>query len=240
MKGKIPAFLKQVDEALVFNAEGELVFYVPEYYFSTKYASIEGEYVELLGVLDYAIFSASGSSNGLKPFRLPTVFLCKPCEITKMKDIKLTKYTETQDYRFLKFRKGDEVITSVKPQDVESVELLVQLFTSGHIPTTIPYDKMYEYFLESMELNGNSWNMTTQQFGFLVSEICRNPKDLSKPFRLAKSDNMYGYTCINIRQVPKFVSPYAALTSENWDEAMVSAVLNDKKVDIPQEKNIMN
>jgi hypothetical protein len=159
----------------------------------------------------------------------------------KMKDIKLTKYTESQDYRFLKFHKGDEVVTSVKvPQDVDNVELLMQLFTSGHIPTTISYDIMYEYFIESMRLNGGNFGMTSQQFGFLVSEICRDPKDLSKPFRLSKSKDMYGYKCINIRQVPKFVSPYTAITSENWDEAVVSAVLNDKTAEVPQEKIIMN
>jgi hypothetical protein len=223
MAYNVPPFLKRDGEALIFNTDGELIFYVPEYYFESKNASIVGEYVNILGVLDYAIFNASGKSSGLKPFRFPTMFMCKPSEIVKMKDIKLTKYTESQDYRFLKFRKGDEVVTSVKvPQDADNIELLMQLFTSVHIPTTIAY------------------GMTTQQFGFLVSEICRDPKDLSKPFRLSKSSDMYGYKCINIRQVPKFVSPYTAVTSENWDEAMVSAVLNDKTADVPQEKIIMN
>jgi hypothetical protein len=241
MAYNVPPFLKRDGEALIFNTDGELIFYVPEYYFESKNASIVGEYVNILGVLDYAIFDSNGKSSRLKPFRFPTVFLCKPSDIMKMKDIKLTKYTESQDYRFLKFHKGDEVVTSVKvPQDVDNVELLMQLFTSGHIPTTISYDIMYEYFIESMRLNGGNFGMTSQQFGFLVSEICRDPKDLSKPFRLSKSKDMYGYKCINIRQVPKFVSPYTAITSENWDEAVVSAVLNDKTAEVPQEKIIMN
>ena len=51
---------------------------------------------------------------------------------------------------------------------------------------------------------------------------------------------MLDYKCINIRQVPKYVSPYAAITSENWDEAVVSAVMNDNKTYIPQEKIIMS
>jgi hypothetical protein len=36
---------------------------------------------------------------------------------------------------------------------------------------------------------------------------------------------------IDIRQVPKFLSPYQALVSENWDEAVQSAILMKDKED---------
>jgi hypothetical protein len=242
MAYKVPPFLKRDGESLLFNnKEGELVFYVPEYYFTCNCASIEGDYVRILGIMDYAIFDKNGKHNGLKPFRFPTIFLCAPSEIVKVKDLKLTKNTETSDYRFLKFRYEDKVVVDVKvPQEIDNVELFYNLFTGGHIPTTIPYDEMHELFDESMKINGNDYKLSDQEFGIIVSEICRDAKDVSRPFRLAKDNNMLNYKCINIRQIPKYVSPYSAITSENWDEAVVSAVMNDKNAFIPQEKIIMS
>ena len=52
---KVPSFLKRDGDALLFNDEGEFVFYVPEVYFDRGDAQIKGEYVNLLGILDYSL-----------------------------------------------------------------------------------------------------------------------------------------------------------------------------------------
>ena len=100
----MPGFVSRKGDSIVFNGEGEFVFYVPEKYFDTKNAIIEGEYVNILGVLDYAIFDKNGKHSGLKPFKLPTVFLTKPYTIDKLKDVQLTKNVDKQDYRLFKYK----------------------------------------------------------------------------------------------------------------------------------------
>lgn len=233
----IPKFLKRDGDSLLFNQEGELIFYIPEMYFSRNYAIIIGEYVNLLGVLDYAIFDEKGKHNGLKPFRFPTVFLCKPGEMEKVKNVKLTEHVEAQDYRLLKFRKGDQVVVSVKvPEMVANAEEFYKLFTSGKMPTTIKYDEIQDYFLENIRLNGADYGISIQLFGIIIGEMCRDPKDPSKLFRYTSMSNMTAYQMLNIREVPKYISPFTSITSENFDDSLVNAIINKNTKYSPMEK----
>lgn len=233
----VPKFLKREGDSLLFNQEGELVFYIPEMYFARKYAIIIGEYINLLGVLDYAIFDEKGKHSGLKPFRFPTVFLCKPGEMEKVKNVKLTEHVDAQDYRLLKFKKGDQVVVSVKvPEMVANAEEFYKLFTSGKMPTTIKYDQIQDYFLENIRLNGADYGISIQLFGLIIGEMCRDPKDPGKLFRHTAMNNMTAYQMLNIREVPKHISPFTSITSENFDESLTNAILNNNSKYSPMEK----
>lgn len=235
MSNEIPSFLKKDKDSLLFNVEGELVFYVPETYFESKMAIIVGEFVNLIGVLDYAIFDKNGKHNGLMPFRFPTIFLAKPGVIEQVKNIKLTKTSEQQDYRLLKFRKGDQVIVSTKvPQLVANAEEFYRMFLSGKLPTTISYQVLHEYFLENIRLNGADYGISAQLFGMVVSELCRDQNDITKLYR--HTDMSKGYQMISIQSAPKYVSPYTAITSENFDASLVYSMMNKSPKYSPLEK----
>lgn len=233
----VPYFLKQDGDALLFNQDkGYLQFFVPEKFFETKKAIIVGEFVNLIGILDYTIYDDKGKNNGLKPFRFPTVFLAKPGEIEKVKDIQLTKYTERQDYRLLKFYKGDPVIVSTKvPKGVANVEEFFRIITGGTLPR-INYNVIHEYFEENASLNGVKYGVSSQMFGMIVSELCRDPNDLSRPFRLTKMEDMAAYKMINLEQLPYYISPYTSITNINWDKAVVNACLLQGGKESPLEK----
>lgn len=234
---QVPKFLKRDGEALLFNQDGEFVFYVPEEQFQKKIATINGRYVSVMGLLNYAIFDEKGKHGGLRTFKFPTMFTCRPYLIEKLKDVKLTEYIKEQDYRVLRFKKDDQVVTSVKvAQDVENSEKFYNLFLSGKLPTTIPYDKLHEYFIENIELNGASYGMNIQLFGILVSEMCRDPKDIKRLFRNTDIKNMNEYVSINVKDIPKYVSPFTSITSENWDEAIMNADINKNTNYSPLEK----
>lgn len=228
---EIPSFLKRVGDALVFNQDGELVYYVPEKFFNTNIVEIAGSYVSLIGVCDYAIISPNGKMSEVKPFRFPTVFLCRPNSIEKVKRLKIGKSKEEKDYRVLHFLKGNEVISQVRvPEIIDNVEDFFRLMViTGRIPTTIRYDKGHEYFQENIELNGSSYGLSLQLFGLLWSELCRDPKDISKPFCLTDMKDMNGYKPISIKTSPNYVSPYVALASEQLDESIRAAILIDDK-----------
>lgn len=233
----VPNFLKRDQEALLFNQEGEFIFYVPEEYFTKNIATINGRYVTLLGILNYAIFDSKGKHGGLKTFKFPTMFTCRPESIEKQKDVKLTQHLEAKDYRLLRFKKGDQVVTSVKvPEDVENSEKFYDLFLSGSLPTSIPYDRMQEYFLENIALNGAGYGMNIQLFGILVSEMCRDSKDVKKLFRHTNIKDMTEYRTLNVKDIPKYVSPFTSVTSENWDESIMNAVINKNTEYSPLEK----
>ena len=78
-----------------------------------------------------------------------------------------------------------------------------------------------------------------QNLGISVSEICRAKNDITKPFRLTKPTDMHAYRPISIKLSPKFVSSYSSITSENFDQSLMGAMLSDNKTPTPLEKVIM-
>lgn len=242
MAYNVPIFLRRDGDSLLFNADGQFIFYVPELYFDKgrNNAVINGEYVNLLGILDYAIISPSGKSSGPKRFFFPTVFLTKPSRIEKQKNVKLKDSVEPQDYRLLIYNKDDPIVVSTKvPQDIVNVEQFYRIFLYGKLPVTIPYGKMQDYFTESIALNGSSYSITLQMFGFVIGEMCRSKTDLNKPFRLTNFTDETDYKSIGIRDVPKYISPNSSIGSENWDNAVVGAIMHPSDIGSPMEKLIM-
>ena len=237
---EVPKFLKRDGDALLFNDDGQFVFYVPETFFDRGDAQIKGEYVNLLGILDYTIFKPNGSNIGLKRFYFPTVFLCKPSRMEKQKNVRLKTAVEPQDYRLLIFEKGDAVVVSVKvPQTIANVEDFYKIFLTGKLPVTIPYDKMQDYFIDSMKLNGSSYGMSLQMFGVVVSEMCRSNSNPSVAFRHTKFTDQMSYRAISIKDLPKYISPNASISSENWDLGVIGAIVNPNTTNSPMEKLLM-
>lgn len=238
----IPSWLKKDGESVLYNGDGYFAFFVPESYFlgknSTK-AVIEGDLVNLFGVLDYQLFNENGKPNGpVRCFKFPSVFLTKPTTIDKVKNIKIVDWADAADYRVLKYEKGAQIIVSTKvPQDLQNVEFFYSLFLGGNLPLTIPYEELHTYLSENIQLAGEDYGITNQLLGIVVSEMARDPKNLEKAFR---NSNAQHYKAINIKDIPKFISPYSAITSENWDEAVVNAIENKSTKDIPMEKILMD
>ena len=241
MADLMPGFLKRKGDSLLFDGDGEFIFYVPESFFDSKNAIIIGDYVNLLGVLNYTIQDKNGKNSGLKTFKFPSIFITRPGSIEKAKELKLTKNSDIQDYRLLRYRRDDMIVVSTKvPEDIANVEALFQMFLiTGNIPNTIPYDELQNYYTESIKLNGSSFGVTLQMFGIIIGETCRDPKDESKPFRLSGEKDMCAYKAISVKTVPKLIGPFSSITSENWDEAVVNAITNKNTKNTPMEKILM-
>ena len=240
MAGDLPGFLTREGDALVFNGEGEFIFYVPEKFFDTKNAEILGEYVRVIGIMDYAIFDKNGKNSGLKQFRLPTQIITRPYTIEKLKQVQLTKYSPVQDYRALKYKKGDYVLANENvAQDVENIEAFYRLIIWGNMPNTIPYDELQNYYIENADINGASYGVNIQLIGVTISESYRDINDPSVPFRLSGSKDMHAYRHTNIRDIAKYTSPFASITSENWDDAVVGAITVKGHKESPMEKILM-
>ena len=233
----MPSFVKKNEEgSIVFAEKGkELVAYVPEKYFERGIAEQAGEYINLLGVFDYTIQDINTNKNtGLKPFRLPTLFSTRPYLVDKAKQIKLIKQSEPTDYRLLRYRENDIIIVSTNlVQFIGNVEKFNNLFfILGYIINTIPYDKIYEYIMDAMSLNGYSYGLNSQVFGFIISELCRSKDDPNIPWRLSKSTDQ----SMSVKGISKLVSPYTAILSEDFDESIMYAMMNDDPKDSSLER----
>lgn len=241
----LPKFLTREGNSLLFNQDNAtFVFFVPKNFFNNSVkvpiAEVYGSYVTTIGLLNWAIIDSTGKISKAKAFNFPTMFMCKPYEMEDLKEYSIDG-TEPADYVMLKFKKGDEVVSSVRvPQLIDNVEIFFKMATmTAKIPNTIPYQKIWELFVESADLNGFSYGLNIQLICLLISYLCRDPKDVYKRFAETDMKDMTDYKMIDIRQIPKFMSPYQALVSENWDEAVQSAILmKDKEntMESPLEK----
>lgn len=255
MAMQVPDFLKLDGESLLYNKndESELLFYIPEVFFddSTKnpIARIDGEYVSCLGLFNWNIISKSGVLGKFRLFNFPTMVLSKPSDIDKVKNLSLGDEIAPDNYTILRFRYGDEVISQIHvPQLVDNVELFYKLAViSSKIPNTISYKDGWEIFLKNAELNGINYKLSAQLFGILWSELCRDPNNIANPFRLSKEVDQkkyFSYNPISIKMSPKYISPYTAIISENFDEGIMAAdILSTKSdkdlLDSPLEKIVM-
>ena len=232
----LPAYIKEIGEKIIYDGDGEIVYYVPEKYFELSIANVIGEYVETMGVFQYCEFSKSGKAGELKPFKHPTIFQCKPSLIEKVSDYHLQNTKVPSGYRILHFKNKDELISQTStPQVIENVEKFMNLLKGGHLPDHIPYNEIQDYVIMNAKLNDFSYKVSTQIIGLIISEIYRNPKDLSIPFRHTSMDDMRAYKAINVNKVPKYASTYTALTSENADEAIAGAMINTGTAHSPLE-----
>lgn len=233
-------FLKTVGEKVIFDGDGELIYYVPEKYFDIRAAEIIGERTIVMGMFTYAVFDKNGKRVTFKPFNCPTMIECIPNDITKESNYHLEGTKEPKAYRLLHFKKGDELMCHTKiPVDFATLECFINIFKRGNLPENIPYDKVQEYVLKNAELCKFDYKVTAQVLGIVISEIYRSEKDLSKPFRLSGSNDMLAYKAISIDKVPKYTSAFTAITSDNADEAIAAAMTTKGTGDSPLEKIVM-
>ena len=96
------------------------------------------------------------------------------------------------------------------------------------------------YFLKKIQLTGNGYDVSLQLIGVVFSELCRSLKNNETSFRLSKNNDMNAYKMVNIREIPRNVSPFTALTSETWDEAVVNSIVTKSDKESPLEKIMMD
>lgn len=244
----VPAYVTEKNRSVYYTGKGEFLLYIPEKYFDRDFAVANGEFINTMGILLYSVKETENSdpSKHLKPLKLPTIFTTKPGKIEKVKKLKLLNLDE-EDYRVLHYTNNNEdkiIVSTDLPQDIENVEDFYRMFVkTGNIPNYIPYNEIQDYFYESMRLNGGNYNTNWQLFGMLISEICRDKNDYSIPYYMSsayKKGDMYSYKSIAIKDVPKYISPFSAITSENWNEAIISSInMDDTNIYTPMEKIMM-
>lgn len=234
------SFFKTVNNKVIFSGDGELIYYIPEKYFDIKAAETIGERINVMGMFTYAVFDKSGKRVILKPFNCPTMIECIPSSISKESEYHLEGTKEAKSYRLLHFKNGDELICSTKvPVDTAVLEKFVDIFKGGNLPENIPYNKIQDYILKNAELCKFDYKVSAQVLGLVISEIYRYDKDLTKPFRIANTNDMYAYKAISIDKVPKYTSAFTAITSDNADEAIAAAMTTKGHADSPLEKIVM-
>lgn len=93
----------------------------------------------------------------------------------------------------------------------------------------VSYGEVYDLIYNGMNDN-EIRNKPSISYEILISEMMRDIKDTTKPFRYTVNEvNLKtGFKPINIREIPKMQSPTSALISEDIFDGMVSIINNAK------------
>lgn len=227
----IPKFTRLDGNSLLYNGSGSLDFYIPEFYFDKGIAIFEGEYIHIFGLFNYAISDSKGKSSELKLFNFPVMFHCIPGEIEKIKNVKLTKYSDPEDYRVLKFFKDNIIILNITPpqDDTGNIAKFLDLFNSGKLPNTIPYNEIHSVFLENAHINDTDYPINYQIIGLMIGELSTLYNDNTVLF--SHTDMKQGYKMMNVKYKPKLISPFTSINSENFDDSVRSAMTISGKTD---------
>lgn len=240
----LPPYVSKTNNKLIYTAkDGEILYYIPEDYFDLSLAEIVGEYVEVMGIFCYVYIDGSGKSDHVKHFKNPTMVKCKPSKIDKIRNFRIETTPTPSDYRVLHFFTGAELLSETAvPMEIDKVEKFVNMLRQGHLPNYIPYNEIQDYMIMNAKLNDFNYQVSNQIIGMLISELYRDASDYSRPYRLTDMQDMMHYKALSIEKVPKYISAYTAITSENPDEAIASAMVNKgtEATHSPLEKIMMN
>ena len=237
------SWMKEEGNKLLFVGEGECIYYVPNYYFTSALnTEVIGEYVNLFGVFQYVYIHPNGKADEPRPFKFPTIFKCKPSKIEKITNFHLENTRGEEDYKLLRFTKGSELVSELAvPHSAIIVQSFIDLLNGSHLPNYIPYTEIIEYIINCAKLNGFNFKVNNQILAMLVSELYRDAENQELPFRLAKTNNMRAYKAIRIEQVPRVVSVYTSITAENPSQALSAAITNKRDTPHnPLERIVMN
>jgi len=239
-------FLVDDGENIVFNGH-YLEMYIPAFYFESQLAENYGSSLRVFGLFNTRVYTDKGAPMKLETFNLPTLVYIYPSEIEK-KELQLVEGDngEVESYYIAKFYKGAKIMKNIIPQDASNVELFLDILCRGKIPKTIPYGQVLQIWQKNLSLNGVKLGVTATVLEVVISEIYRDKKKPEQTFAKVigkdPSTSEYAYKTANIREICARNSTFAALTFEDMDSMITSALninkYNKQETESPIEKII--
>ncbi len=217
-------------EYIIFNGS-YLEFYIPTFYFESKFAENYGSSINVFGIFNVRVFSDKNTPMKLETLNIPSRIYIYPTEGEK-KDLQLIDGGEVESYYVAKFYKGNRIMPSKITQDASNVELFIDFLFRGKVPKTIPYNSLLNIWQKNLSLNGVKIEVTSTVLEIIIAEIYRDKKKPEQTFAkvIGKDPSVspYDYKTANIREICSRNSTFAALTFEDLD-SMITTSLNINK-----------
>lgn len=244
---KIDFLQQQKDGSVVFTcAKAEIEF--PEKFIDHKIAEIVGKDVKILGLIEIKVYDTEedvekNHSRNVFFKHIGMIITC-PSSITDVRH-----KGEDDKYINLTYKQGDAFIQNVNiTQDSKVASIVLDLMTSGYFPNVIPYDEIAQYWSDASAYNGVGLSaMSQSSIELIVSELCRDPKNLSRSFRHKIAEDPHTdkmrWKMINIKLLPRYSSVFSSITSGDARNNLISIVSRlrngSQQIDSPVEDAIL-
>lgn len=249
---------KEIDKYFEETKDGSIIlkcakaeFEFPEEFIDHSIAEIVGKDVNIFGLFEIKIYETEEDVEKDTPkhlfFKHIGKILTCPSSINDIRhDIGEDK---NDKYVLLTFKTGDLFIKNKNIiVDSNVANTVLNVFTLGYFPNVLNYEELAKYWTEASAYNGVSLSSLSQRsIELIVSEICRDSSDLTRPFRYKLKDNPKtdhkAWKMINIRLLPKYSSVWSSLTSGDARNNLVSMVARlrngGKQIESPLEDAIL-
>ena len=244
---KIDFLQQQKDGSVVFTcAKAEIEF--PEKFIDHQIAEIVGKDVKILGLIEIKVYDTEedvekNHSRNVFFKHIGMIITC-PSSITDVRH-----KGEDDKYINLTYKQGDAFIQNVNiTQDSKVASIVLDLMTSGYFPNVIPYDEIAQYWSDASAYNGVGLSaMSQSSIELIVSELCRDPKNLSRSFRHKIAEDPHTdkmrWKMINIKLLPRYSSVFSSITSGDARNNLISIVSRlrsgSQQIDSPVEDAIL-
>jgi hypothetical protein len=220
---------KEQDDNIVFTGK-YMEVYIDKYYEEKKCAEKIGDHFKTLGILNFRTFQDIDGKkpNKLKAFNLPIEIITYPSGGFEEKELDLIGKGNTRKYYVLKYYNGDVLCKSVIAASTPTFTLCMNIFLSGKLPPTIPYDSVLELWENSFRMNAVNFDIPDVVKEMIIAQVYRDPKNYTNTFGsvLAKNPktDMYAYSQSSQREISSSQSTFNGLIFEDWDRMVISGI----------------
>jgi hypothetical protein len=219
--------------------------HIPEDYISHNIAELIGNEIDTFGLFNIYVWD----DYDIEHTKPRTFFFKFPSRIrTAPSVIDTRRGKDGEKIRVLKYEEGDILIKSVAIQENSDVaRQMLDIMFNAYLPDTIPYNNIYSFWTRVNIFNGVKPAANEAILKIIISEICRDPDDLSRPFRHYLRDkflhggvigDMSKRKMLNIRNIPKYNSTFASVTSGNAKQGITSSIARIRSGKIDKDSPI--
>lgn len=256
-KNLFKEYFKLVDEEVIFIGN-KLVIQIPEKFITDGITQIDQTNITTLGIFEGLIFDDIEEEDITKYkhkfcYKLPATIYMRPSHIDKSVVLVDDIETETvvkENYYSLIFLNGDTFIVSTSlVQNFKVVDNFINMMLNGKLPKDIRYDEISEIWSKCAFINGSgSMGSDFVTLSTIVSNLVRDPMNLSRPFRLKADEyykkGIYNGKMIMYRDIPRYISNFTAITGSDPKHSITVAMERihgegDNDIISPVEENIM-
>ncbi len=229
---------KHIDDSLIYKGVyGKIL--IPSSYLHKNITVMINEEVETFGVFKFLSWDKPYEKYLLKDaseflFTIPTKIRLCPKMISKI-TLDSSEYNSDTDinkkesYIELIFDFDSIFIKNTTVvQDSDNVSALLDMLLSGFFPSEIGYDKITDYWIETLRVNGVHIEAPYSVFDLLIQQICRDPSDRSRLFKdaIKKNSNisMNKYSIMKITDIPRHTNSFSAIASGDPNMGIMTSI----------------
>jgi len=243
MKDERFPFLEVKDRQVIFTkGYGEII--IKEKFFEQHLAEFIGSKIKMFGVFKLFVWENEDVENE-KPkkyqFMFPSKIVICPESINSRKD-----ESGGKEYVLSFYRNSIFIDSTLVERSMDTSTEMINLLFFGYIPTKhVGYDDLPVFWKKCDYINDVNLNVVEVVRDIVISELCRNPEDYSKEFRLYLRDKMskgdlkssdiknlmYNYKMVPISSIPRYNSAFSSITAADAKHGItVSVIRNREKI----------